>query len=73
MLLNSDHNIKATHNVILYSLADAHEILPRISIWKKMCPWNDNSELKRLILEIDKQKRKENGWENTKQLTNILK
>lgn len=54
---------------MLPSLVKSREILPKISIQKKILSRDDNADLKRLMLEGNEQQRKKNGRENIKQLT----
>lgn len=38
-----------SNNVVIPSLAEAHETIPRIPRKKMICPWDSNPELKKLI------------------------
>lgn len=59
MSLNLDQNIEES-NKITSSLTKACEIIPRIPRRKKIFLWDNNPELKILIQERNKQKRKKN-------------
>lgn len=54
---------------MLPSLVKSREILPKISIQKKILSRDDDADLKRLMLGGNEQQRKKNGRENIKQLT----
>ena len=69
----NQESINETHASIISSLTDARNTIPKLSNKKIVYPWDNNSELKNLILERDQQKRSKNGRNRAQLLTKKIR